>query len=113
MLRDWVSAAVARIASQVNGVVALKDCAPHWRGLLRAMLSSASSFCPSACESPKRALNKGRARTMRHSRSWRLTPTSTNCGSSTIWQKLSWIAFMAEGASRGPFRLIACTFFIG
>ncbi|MOA22572.1 hypothetical protein D3C78_1431360 [compost metagenome] len=113
MDREWVSAAAASVAFQVSGVVAAKDCVPHWVGRERAVLSSASSFWPSVCQSPRRPLNRGRAKVMRHSRSWRLMPTSTNCGSSTIWQKLSWMAFMADGASRGPVRLIACTFFIG
>ncbi|MNG05542.1 hypothetical protein D3C84_887370 [compost metagenome] len=113
MARVWVTAARAKVASQASGVVAAKVSVPQRRGWARALLISFSSFWPSVCQSPKRADNSGRASTMRHSRSRRLTPMSTNCGSSTTWQKLSWTAFMADCASRGPDRLMACTLTIG
>ena len=77
-------------------------------GLARGRRDPFRSFCPSACQSPMPPRSNGRARTMRQSRSWRLTPTSTNCGSSTTRQKLSSSAFIAAPASRGPERLIDC-----
>ncbi|MCY1446899.1 hypothetical protein D9M71_634940 [compost metagenome] len=107
--RLWLSATVPSTAFQASGLAAAKDWAPHLRGCARAALTCSSTFCPSACQSPCRALSNGRASTMRQSRSARLTPISTNCGSRTIWQKLSCSAVMAACASRGPDRLIACT----
>ena len=60
------------------GRLAVVDVAGQRRADARAVLICSSSFCPSACQSPRRPSSSGRATTMRQSRPSRLTPISVN-----------------------------------